>query len=46
MVKIVFADKRHISLSVDSIKTIAKQPASVFRYDKAKFPAAEIIDLR
>lgn len=45
-VKIVFADKRMISLGVDAIRTIAKQPASVFRYDKAKFPTAEIIDLR
>ena len=45
-VTVVFSDRRSVCLTVDSIKAIGAQPASVFVYDEKKFPATEIKDLR
>lgn len=45
-VTVVFSDRRSVCLTVDSIRAIGAQPASVFVYDSKKFPATEIIDIR
>lgn len=45
-VSVVFTDGRTINLKVDSFKTVPAKPAAFYRYDKKKYPATEIIDLR
>lgn len=45
-IKVTFTDGRTISLKVDKISAGKAKPASTFRYNKAAYPASEIIDLR
>lgn len=41
-----FDDDRAMQLTVDNISEGSAKPVSVFRYDAARFPAKEVIDLR
>lgn len=45
-IDITFSDDRKVSLKVDKISAGTARPLSVFRYNKAAYPASEIIDLR
>lgn len=45
-IDITFSDGRKVSLKVDKISAGTARPLSVFRYNKAAYPASEIIDLR
>ncbi len=41
-----FDDGRSVDVVIDKVTAGATKPVSVFRYDKNRFPATEIIDLR
>lgn len=45
-ITVTFTDGRKISLKVDKISAGSAKPLSAFRYNKAAYPASEIIDLR
>ncbi|MDE6135409.1 MAG: hypothetical protein K2F79_07525 [Muribaculaceae bacterium] len=45
-IKVTFTDNRSIGLAVDRIRKTDASPISAFRYNKAAYPADEIIDLR
>lgn len=45
-VTVTFADKRTVDLNIDKISAGNARNASTFRYDKALYPASDIIDLR
>lgn len=45
-VTVTFDDQRKIEMSIDRINAAKTKPAGTFRYNKAAYPADEIIDLR
>lgn len=45
-IALTFTDGRKINLKVDKISAGQAEPISAFRYNKAAYPASEIIDLR
>ena len=44
--EVTFDDGRRVKLSVDHIQPGASVPVSTFRFDPARFPGVEVIDLR
>lgn len=45
-VEVVFSDGRRIVMTVNNINAVPPLPAATFRFDSAKYPTVEIIDLR